>query len=56
MIFMNLKSLLETGYQRNFTDVIQAFPRFNEFLSDVEYTELEKKYTTESDKKRENRK
>ncbi|MHA1279731.1 MAG: isocitrate lyase/PEP mutase family protein [Candidatus Helarchaeota archaeon] len=40
----DLKMLKETGKQREFIEIIQKFPNFNEFLGDVKYTELEKKY------------
>ncbi len=40
----DLKSLKETGRQRDFIEIIQTFPNFNQFLGDTHYSELERKY------------
>ncbi|NVM31230.1 MAG: isocitrate lyase/phosphoenolpyruvate mutase family protein [Candidatus Helarchaeota archaeon] len=45
----DLKRLKETGRQRDFIEIVQAFPNFNEFLGDTRYSELERKYAVKKE-------
>lgn len=45
----DLKRLKETGRQRDFIEIVQAFPNFNQFLGDTHYSELERKYAVKKE-------